>query len=70
MRTTSRSVEPCPPKLAACRHSNRSLLATGNSAGKEFAEARDCGGIFGDTSRFRTTETALSRVCACKAAES
>ena len=49
--------------------SNRSLLVTGNSAGKGFGEARDLGGIFADSSRLRATETALSRVCGCKAAE-
>jgi hypothetical protein len=35
-----------------------------------FAEARDRGGIFGDTSRLLATETALSRVCGLKATES
>jgi hypothetical protein len=35
-----------------------------------FAEARDRGGILGDTSRLRATETALSRVCGCKGTES
>jgi hypothetical protein len=43
--------------------------APGIPAGKTFAEARDCGGIFGDTSRLRATETALSRVCGCEATE-
>jgi hypothetical protein len=52
-----------------CRHSNQSLLASGNSAGKEFGKARDRGGIFRDTVRFRAAETALSRVSASKAAE-
>jgi hypothetical protein len=44
------------------RHSNQPLLAGGNSAGKEFGEARDWAGVFGDTRRFRGTETAPSRV--------
>jgi hypothetical protein len=52
------------------RESNESLSAPGTPAGKTFAEARDRGGIFGDTSRLRATETELSRVCGCKAAES
>jgi hypothetical protein len=39
-------------------------------AGKTFAEGRDGGGFFGDTSRFRATETALSRVSGGKAAGS
>jgi hypothetical protein len=46
------------------------LSVPGIPAGKMFAEARDRGGIFGDTSRLRATETALSRVCGCKATES
>ena len=45
-------------------------FATGNSVGKGFGEARDLGGIFADASRFRTAETALSRVSGAKAAES
>ena len=49
-------------RTGLCRHSNRSLFARGNSAGKEFGEARDRGGIFGGIGRFRATETALSRV--------
>jgi hypothetical protein len=53
-----------------CRHSNRSLFASRNRAGKRFAEARDWGGILGDSGRFQVTETALSRVSAGKAAES
>jgi hypothetical protein len=53
-----------------CRHSNQSLFAGGNSAGKEFGEARDWAGFFGDTRRFRGTETAPSRVPGGKAAES
>ena len=44
-------------------------FATGNSVGKGFGEARDLGGIFADSSRLRATETALSRVCGCKATE-
>jgi hypothetical protein len=44
------------------RESNQSLSAPGIPAGKTFAEARDRGGIFDDTCRFPTTETALSRV--------
>jgi hypothetical protein len=51
------------------RESNQSLSAPGIPVGKTFAEARDRGGIFGDTSRLRATETALSRVCGCKATE-
>jgi hypothetical protein len=39
-------------------------------AGKRFGEARDRGGIFGDTRRFRATETALFRVSGGKATES
>jgi hypothetical protein len=53
-----------------CRHSNRSLFASRNRAGKRFAEARDWGGILGDSGRFQVTETARSRVSAGKAAES
>jgi hypothetical protein len=53
-----------------CRHSNPSLFAGRNSAGKEFGEARDWAGVFGDTRRFRGTETAPSRVAGGKAAES
>jgi hypothetical protein len=49
-------------RTGLCRHSNPSLLARGNSAGKMFGEARDWAGIFGDASRFLATETALSRV--------
>jgi hypothetical protein len=52
------------------RHSNRSLLAGRNSAAKEFGEARDWAGVFGDTRRFRVTETAPSRIPRGKAAES
>jgi hypothetical protein len=57
-------------RAGACRHSNRSLCATENSAGKRFAEARDWAGIFGDNGRFRAIETAISRVSGGKAAES
>jgi DNA-binding transcriptional LysR family regulator len=39
-------------------------------AGKTFAEARDRGGIFGDTSRLRATETRLCPVFEGKVAES
>jgi hypothetical protein len=42
----------------------------GNSSGKGFGEARDWGGIFGGTSRFRAAEIALSRVSSGQAAES
>jgi len=42
-----------------CRHSNASLVGAENFAGKKFREARDCGRVFGDTGRFRATETAL-----------
>jgi hypothetical protein len=44
------------------RHSNQPLLAGGNSAGKEFGEARDWAAVFGDSGRFWGTETAPSRV--------
>jgi hypothetical protein len=57
-------------RTGLCRHSNQSLFASGNSAGKKFGEARDWGGIFGDAARFRAAETALSRVSVGKAAES
>ena len=57
-------------RTGLCRHSNRSLFASGNSAGKRFGEARDRAAFLGDTSRFRAAETALSRVSAGKAAES
>ena len=53
-----------------CRHSNRSPFARGKSAGKGFGVARDRDGIFGDTDRFRVTETALFHVSGGKAAES
>jgi hypothetical protein len=48
---------PCPAagraqafstRTSLCRHSNQSLSATGNSAGKKFGETRDWAGIFGD----------------------
>jgi hypothetical protein len=45
-------------------------VSTENSAGKTFAENRDRGGIFGDTSRLRATETVLSSVCGFEATES
>jgi hypothetical protein len=51
------------------RHSNQSLFASENSAGKKFIEARHRGGIFGATRRFRAPETALSRVTGGKATE-
>jgi hypothetical protein len=51
------------------RESNQSLLAPGIPAGKTFAEARDRGGVFGDTSRLRATETTSSRVCGWKGTE-
>jgi hypothetical protein len=56
-------------RTCLCRQSNRSLSARRIPAGKEFGEARDRNGIFGDTGRFRATETALSRVAGGKAAE-
>jgi hypothetical protein len=71
----ARSASRCsgrPRALATAslwRHSNRSLFARGNSAGKRFGEARDWGGTFGEISRFRATETALSGVSSGKAAE-
>ena len=52
------------------RHSNRSLFASRNRAGKRFGEARDWAGIFGDIGQFCVTETAPSRVCGGKATES
>jgi hypothetical protein len=62
--------QPFRTRTGLCRHSNRSLSGTGNSAGKEFGEARDWGANFGDNGRFRATETAPSRVSDGKAAES
>ena len=53
-----------------CRHSNQSLFASVNSAGKKFGEARDQGAIFGDTGQFRATETALSCLFGAKVTES
>jgi hypothetical protein len=44
--------------------------ARGNSAGKEFGEARDGVATFGGDRRFRAAETALSGVSGGKAAES
>jgi hypothetical protein len=52
------------------QHSNRSLFARRNSAGKKIREARDWGRVFGDIRRFRAAETARSRVSGGKAAES
>jgi hypothetical protein len=52
-----------------CRHSNQSLSATGNSAGKGFGEVRDSAGFFGDTCRFRAVETARSSASGGKATE-
>ena len=69
-RVTKKGVAAFGTQTGLCRHSNRSLFASGNSAGKRFGEARDRDGIFGDTGRFRVTETALSRVSGGKAAES
>jgi hypothetical protein len=57
-------------RTGLCRHSNRSLFASGNSAGKRFGKARDSAGIFGDIGQFCVTETALSRVSGGKATES
>jgi hypothetical protein len=57
-------------RTSLCRHSNQSLRAAENSAGKRFGEARDWAAIFGDVRRSRATETALSRVSGGKAAES
>jgi hypothetical protein len=57
-------------RTGLCRHSNPSLFASGNSAGKGFGVARDRGGIFGDTGKLRAAETALSRVSGGKATES
>jgi hypothetical protein len=39
---------------------NRSPFGKENSAGKRFGGARDRGGIFGVTGRFRAAETTLS----------
>jgi hypothetical protein len=57
-------------RTSLCRHSNPSLSASANSAGKRFGEARDQAGIFGDAGRSWAAETALSRVSGGKAAES
>jgi hypothetical protein len=57
-------------RTGLCRHSNPSLFASGNSAGKEFGEARDGVATFGGDRRFRAAETALSGVSGGKAAES
>jgi hypothetical protein len=74
----NRALRPLPVKVLhrALRtqnglrgHSNQSLSATGNSAGKKSNEARDRGGIFGDARRFLATETVQSRVWGSKAAE-
>jgi hypothetical protein len=61
---------PSRTQIGLRRRSSRSLLAGRNSAGKEFGEARDWAGVFGDTRRFRVTETAPSRIPGGKAAES
>jgi hypothetical protein len=52
------------------RESNQSLSSPRIPAGKKFGEGRDCAGDFGHASRFRPTETALSRASGGKAAES
>ena len=41
-------------------------VSTRKSCRENVAEARDCGGIFGDTSRLRATETALSASAVAK----
>jgi hypothetical protein len=56
--------------IGIAQSSNRFLFAGGHSTGKRFGEARDWGGIFGVTGRFRAAETALSRASGGKAAES
>jgi hypothetical protein len=61
---------PSRTQIGLRRRSSRSLLPGRNSAGKEFGEARDWAGVFGDTRRFRVTETAPSRIPRGKAAES
>jgi hypothetical protein len=55
--------------VAVRPHSNWCLLAPSNSAGKKFAEARDCARIFGDEVLFQGTETRFIRVAPAKAAE-
>jgi hypothetical protein len=62
--------QPFRTQTGLCRHSNRSLFAGANSAGKRFGDARDWAGFFGDTTGFRAAETAVSRVPSGKAAES
>ena len=66
---TSKEPKAFSTRTGLCRHSNRSLFASWNSAGKRFGEPRNRGGIFCDTGRFRAVETALSRVSVGKTAE-
>jgi hypothetical protein len=73
----SGALTPARRSLALAASSHPSLarvepvsVSTGIPAGKTFAAAGDRGGIFGNTSRLHATETALSRVCGCKATES
>jgi hypothetical protein len=62
---------PCPIENTVPRKiPDESLSPHAKSAGKKFGEARDRGGIFGDTGRFRATETALAGASGGKAAES
>jgi hypothetical protein len=48
---TLKGVQACRTQTGLCRHSNRSLFAGANSAGKRFGEARDRSGVFHDTCR-------------------
>ena len=59
-----------PRGSAATGDSTQSLFSGENFAGKKFGEARDWAGVFGDVSRFGSTETALSRTSCGKAADS
>jgi hypothetical protein len=69
-RRVSEGTHAFRTRTGLCQLSNQSLFARGNSAGKRFGEARDRGGIFGDTGRVWAVETALTRVSGGKAAES
>jgi hypothetical protein len=60
---------PCWPWDGGALCRNASLFGSGNSGGKRFREARDGDQVFDDPGRFRTRETALSRVSGGKAAE-
>jgi hypothetical protein len=69
-RVPKKGVAAFRTQTGLCQHSNRSLFASANSAGKGFGVARDRGGIFGDTGQLRAVETEPSRVSHGKAAES